>query len=175
MARAETVVKAFGRVVRDLRKQYGLSQKELAQRAGMSAEYLGNVELGKCTPSLRAIYALARGFEMRLCVEAPLGRGEDVQDGGQPPPTLDLRTWQRILAEVKVISDYAARMIAHAESRHARCGRAAHDTEHTLKKSGTRTMIDRAHVTTTTRPDQERLLAVYWTLALEENTARAEL
>jgi PAS domain S-box-containing protein len=57
-------VRVFGRRVKALRKQAGLTRKELAAAAGMSAHHLNKVERGASGPSFGAIHALARGLGM---------------------------------------------------------------------------------------------------------------
>ena len=49
----------FGAVVRRLRESHGWTQEELAERAEMSATYLGFVERGENVPTLTIILKLA--------------------------------------------------------------------------------------------------------------------
>lgn len=52
----------FGRTLRDLRNDQGLTQEELAFRAGMNVTYLSDLERGRWNPSLAMIVDLARGL-----------------------------------------------------------------------------------------------------------------
>jgi len=54
----------FGRVLRDLRSGRGLTQEELAYRAGMSVPYLSELERGKNNPSLSMLVDLAKALEI---------------------------------------------------------------------------------------------------------------
>jgi transcriptional regulator with XRE-family HTH domain len=56
---------AFGRAVRELRKERGLSQEELGHRSGLHRNYIGGIERGELNPSLTSILSLARAFEVR--------------------------------------------------------------------------------------------------------------
>jgi DNA-binding XRE family transcriptional regulator len=49
----------FGRALRDLRKERGLSQETLAFESGYHPTYIGQLERGKKSPSLRTIMRLA--------------------------------------------------------------------------------------------------------------------
>ena len=51
--------KKFGRAVRQRRLAVGLSQEELAQRAGLHRTYVGSVERGERNVSLENIVRLA--------------------------------------------------------------------------------------------------------------------
>ncbi len=66
----------FGRVVRRMRKELGLTQMQLAGRAGVSSIYLGTIENGRRDPSVSTIVSLARGL------------GVSVPELLGPPPTL---------------------------------------------------------------------------------------
>ena len=49
--------------VRQLRARHGLSQAELATRAGVSRQTINSIETGRYTPSLPLALTLARLFE----------------------------------------------------------------------------------------------------------------
>jgi transcriptional regulator with XRE-family HTH domain len=50
---------AFGRVLRSVRESRGLSQEGLAARAGYHRTYIGQLERGEKSPSLRTIFNLS--------------------------------------------------------------------------------------------------------------------
>ncbi|WP_265523427.1 helix-turn-helix domain-containing protein [Oerskovia flava] len=53
---------AMGQRVRDLRGRTGMSMRELATRAGVSAGYISQIENGNANPSLAAIRSIAEAF-----------------------------------------------------------------------------------------------------------------
>ena len=60
--------KAFGRVLREVRESRNLSQEELAARAGYHRTYIGQLERGEKSPSLRTIFNLSSVLEVRPSV-----------------------------------------------------------------------------------------------------------
>lgn len=56
------VVALFGKNVRTFRDREGLSQEELAFRAGMKRSYLSDLERGTRNPSVRALGRLAEAL-----------------------------------------------------------------------------------------------------------------
>jgi len=58
------VVALFGKNVRTLRDREGLSQEELAFRAGMKRSYLSDLERGTRNPSVRALGRLAEALRV---------------------------------------------------------------------------------------------------------------
>lgn len=58
------VVILFGRNVRALREKAGLSQEELAFRAGMKRSYVSDLERGTRNPTVRALGRLAAALEV---------------------------------------------------------------------------------------------------------------
>jgi transcriptional regulator with XRE-family HTH domain len=57
---------AFGKRVRVLRSKKGLSQEDLAFKAGVHRTYLGSIERGERNPSLKNIVAIARALDIEL-------------------------------------------------------------------------------------------------------------
>jgi XRE family transcriptional regulator, regulator of sulfur utilization len=56
---------AFGKAVRRLREERGISQEELAYRAGLHRNYAGKIERGAPVPTLRTVSAIAQALEIR--------------------------------------------------------------------------------------------------------------
>ena len=56
----------FGRHIRQLRMALGLTQEEIAHRAGMHVTYLSGIERGVRNPSLKNIRAVARALHVRV-------------------------------------------------------------------------------------------------------------
>jgi transcriptional regulator with XRE-family HTH domain len=58
------VVQLLGRNVRERRTKLGLSQEEVAFRAGMKRSYLSDLERGVRNPTVRALGRLAVALEL---------------------------------------------------------------------------------------------------------------
>jgi transcriptional regulator with XRE-family HTH domain len=57
---------ALGSRIKELRRRLGVSQEELASRAGMHATYLSDLERGQQTPTLDMLNRVARGLGVTL-------------------------------------------------------------------------------------------------------------
>ena len=55
---------AFGRAIREIRHELGISQEELALRADIQRSYLGGIERGERNPSLTNIVKIARTLDV---------------------------------------------------------------------------------------------------------------
>lgn len=55
----------FGKRVRELRTELGLSQEELAERANLHRNYIGGIERGERNVGLINIVGLARALQVR--------------------------------------------------------------------------------------------------------------
>ena len=55
---AESVISDVGKRIRDLRKQNGLTQQELADRAELTKGFISQLERGQVTPSLPTLFDL---------------------------------------------------------------------------------------------------------------------
>ena len=61
-----TISQAFGKRVRALRVEAGLSQEKLAEKAGMHPTYLSDIERGQRNPTLEVISRLAKALGVRI-------------------------------------------------------------------------------------------------------------
>lgn len=57
------LAEAFAAQLRDLRKESGLSQEQLALRAGVDRTFVSKLELSKHQPSLAVVFALAHAVD----------------------------------------------------------------------------------------------------------------
>lgn len=57
-----TAAEAFGRVLRDLRKEAGLTQEQLGLEAGMQRNFISLMELGQKQPTITSIMRLAQAL-----------------------------------------------------------------------------------------------------------------
>ena len=56
----------FGKAIRSIRHQAGISQEELAERCGLHRTYISDVELGKRNVSLENIERLSQSLNTKL-------------------------------------------------------------------------------------------------------------
>lgn len=54
----------FGRVVRELRKEKGLSQEAFADLAGVDRGYMGNIERGKSNLTLSKVFQISKALQV---------------------------------------------------------------------------------------------------------------
>ena len=62
----ETLAQRFGRCVRQLRVEAGLSQVEFGERCGFYQTYLSRIERGHANPTLNAIEVIANGLGLTV-------------------------------------------------------------------------------------------------------------
>lgn len=62
----QTLRKAFGKRIRDLRKQQGISQEAFADKCGVMRTYMSRIETGTANPSLEAAKVIADGLGLPL-------------------------------------------------------------------------------------------------------------
>lgn len=62
----KNVEERFGNRIKELRRAKGLSQEELAFKAGLHRTYLGGIERGERNPSLKNITAIAEALAITL-------------------------------------------------------------------------------------------------------------
>ena len=61
---AETLRKAFGNCIRDLRLRLGIAQEQLALQCGVNRGYMGELERGEHSPTIETIYRLLPVLEV---------------------------------------------------------------------------------------------------------------
>ena len=76
---AQTPEEAFGRVVTELRTEKGMTQEDLAFALGYHLSYIGQIERGRKSPTLRTMTNLAQVFNMSL--SQMIARAEQLQQG----------------------------------------------------------------------------------------------
>jgi transcriptional regulator with XRE-family HTH domain len=64
LARISSPEQAFGRVLRKVREEKSVSQEALAFMGGYHRTYIGQLERGEKSPSLRTIFALAGSLDV---------------------------------------------------------------------------------------------------------------
>jgi transcriptional regulator with XRE-family HTH domain len=60
-----TLLDAFAAVVRDRRRELGITQGNLASLAEVDRSYVARIETGKNQPTITVIFALAKGLSLR--------------------------------------------------------------------------------------------------------------
>jgi hypothetical protein len=58
----DKVIQAFGKALREVRKEKGLTQEQLGFEADLQRIYVSKLELGQQQPSLTTIFKLANGL-----------------------------------------------------------------------------------------------------------------
>lgn len=59
-------LKTFGSRIQELRKKNNLTQSELAEKIGLSTNFIGMVERGERNTSIDKIFKLAKAFNISL-------------------------------------------------------------------------------------------------------------
>src|SRR5258706_1403882 len=86
------VRKFLGQRLRALRKQHGLSQERLGERAGLSGKFIGEVERGEKSISIDSLYHVA------VALEIPLRELTDVRP--HPPASVPTQEAEKVFALV---------------------------------------------------------------------------
>ena len=60
----ESLLKALAAEIKSLRTGLGVSQEELAHRAGLNRTFIGRIEVAQTQPSLTVLFQLAHALEV---------------------------------------------------------------------------------------------------------------
>ena len=82
MGKRNTETVRFGDIVRRARAEAGLSQEELADRAGLDRSYVGGVERGERNPTLVVIAKIAKGLGLSVLTCRHSSDQWSLEDGG---------------------------------------------------------------------------------------------
>lgn len=82
------IKKSFGAAVRQRRGRLGISQEELAGRAGLHRTYISDVERGARNVSLESIHRLAAALQIPMSLLFAWQHSETEPNGAVPGPTL---------------------------------------------------------------------------------------
>lgn len=59
-------MRAFGKRIKRLRLERGMTQKLLAERTGVSLSYIGRLEIGRHDPQLSTLRKLAKALKVTI-------------------------------------------------------------------------------------------------------------
>jgi len=62
----QQTLKALGKKIKKLRKENGLTQEQLAEQLRISTVYVGFLEAGKGSPSLKLLMKISRKFKVKV-------------------------------------------------------------------------------------------------------------
>jgi len=62
----QETLKALGKKIKSLRKENGLTQEKLAEQLRISTVYVGFLEAGKGSPSLKLLMKISRKFGVKV-------------------------------------------------------------------------------------------------------------
>jgi transcriptional regulator with XRE-family HTH domain len=94
----------IGKRIRDLREERGLTQREVARRAGLTPSGVGFIEHGQTrNPSAETVVAIARalGVPVEEVLGEPVPLGEAPKEAGQSDEGADEEQWPQTVAEVR--------------------------------------------------------------------------
>ncbi|AUI53380.1 transcriptional regulator [Arthrobacter crystallopoietes] len=66
MANYDSALRALGDNLKRIRRQFSISQEQLAERCGLHRTYVGAVERGERNPSLTSLLRLSHGLGIPL-------------------------------------------------------------------------------------------------------------
>ena len=66
MPKTPQIVQKFGKSIRKLREERGISQEKLATRSGVHRTYIGMIERGEKNVTLSSVEKLAKGLGVRV-------------------------------------------------------------------------------------------------------------
>lgn len=62
--RDEKILLLFGKNLKEIRNQKGISQEELAHRSGLALSQIARLEIGSLNTTICTVYAIAKGLKI---------------------------------------------------------------------------------------------------------------
>jgi len=132
--KVEDVQRSLGERIRELRKRYGWSQEELAERCGVHRTYMGHVERGMKNVSLTTVVRICEALDIRLSdlfslrkkvstVPEMHARRAETGGAGQSNPFEIRRVVQHLRKEVNSLQEAVQTLVQLGNRLDARLGR----------------------------------------------------
>ena len=62
----EMIYKSLGKRIKKLREKIGLTQEKLAERAGLSLDFIGKIEVNINKPGLKSLIKIANALDIHI-------------------------------------------------------------------------------------------------------------
>lgn len=111
-------IRLLGLRIREVRRQAGLTQSELAEKASLSLNFIGTVERGRNVPSLMTLFRIARS--LGVTVSDLFLTAEAIQRSSRNRELLQrliLLLRRRRAVEVQLVLDNVSRMLELMDKR----------------------------------------------------------
>lgn len=93
----------LGEKIRELRRETGLTQEELAEKAGVSVNFIGKAERGESAASVRTLRVIARALGMGLKDLFDFPDEDAGEIAGDIMALLNSKEWQ--IDELRMVRD----------------------------------------------------------------------
>ncbi|RRJ67455.1 XRE family transcriptional regulator [Paenibacillus oralis] len=100
------MLKIIGKRIKQLRKEQGLTQEQLAEKAGVNASYIGTVERGVRNISIETLEKIIQGLDVPLAVMFQFHETKNVdswKDKAEVLEVVNSLLYSRSLEENKLI------------------------------------------------------------------------
>ncbi len=101
--RRDKMVYGLPEMIKSLRKKFGLSQKALAEKIGVSASIISGYETGERTPSVESLLAMSKLFN--CSTDVMLGRSGSQQSNTLSVEGLTKRQLEALERLIEVLND----------------------------------------------------------------------
>lgn len=118
MKKRSDPVRLLGLRIRELRRQAGLTQSDLAEKASLSLNFIGTVERGRNVPSLMTLFRIARS--LGVSVSDLFLTAEAIQRSSRNQELLQrliILLRRRRAVEVQLVLDNVSRMLELMDKR----------------------------------------------------------
>jgi transcriptional regulator with XRE-family HTH domain len=111
MQKNAALLARFGVTVKTLREERGYTQRDLANRAGMTEKHVGEIERGLSEASITAIVALAKGLQVKVSRLMP-----DNEKPTHEPPRPSYAQWRTVYESTLELNETASEVLGFRDS-----------------------------------------------------------